>query len=100
MRRRTDLWSESVHAPRTSRPRGYDLDLRASEDAANLKRLFGASPEPVIVAIAPRESLTAVAGRMTEPRFVTVLRRLPAAFAKAPTAARRPVALRANSGRA
>jgi len=89
MRRRTDLWSEPLGAPRTARPRGYNLDLAAGTDVANLKRLLGAGPEPALAAIASNDGLTTAVGRAVQLHFVTALRRLPASFAQSPTGAGR-----------
>jgi hypothetical protein len=98
MRRRTDVRFEPFRPPRAFRPEGRDLDLTASEDAANLKRLFGADPERMRVAIASGDALKAVAGRTTRPRSGIAVRRLSAWFAvnrlpDVPARVKHPIAL-------
>jgi hypothetical protein len=53
MRRRVDTWSQPFSAPRGFRPQGRNLDLTASDDAANLTRLFGVRAISLPDAVAP-----------------------------------------------
>jgi hypothetical protein len=81
MSRATATWSEPFRAPRAARLQGRNLDLTADEDAADLRRLFGADSR-VRVAVAADDPVTMAPGRRIQPQLAAAVRRLLASSAE------------------